>query len=114
MFSFLISSLHGYNIFETYVNSTTIYSGVEITGGALRNNGLTGYIGMIDSTYSSLIRKYNVSTGIPELLGEYEHVPNNNFMDRFFFYGEYMVGYSNTTSSYNVYNESSFAFLGSH
>ena len=73
-----VVSLKGYTTFDQYANSLSLTSGGEITGGSTRKSGLVGYVAMIDSTSATVVKKYNLSTGNPVLMGQYGSSSNTS------------------------------------
>lgn len=73
-----VVSLKGYTTFDQYANSLSLTSGGEITGGSTRKSGLVGYVAMIDSTGATVVKKYNLSTGNPVLMGQYGSSSNTS------------------------------------
>lgn len=75
---------------------------------------MIGYVAIINSNGTQTIKKYDLSSGNAVYMGQYLGGSSTLKISRFFFYGDYMIGYANSSQTYNVYNESSYAFLGTH
>ncbi len=91
----LILRIEAYECINQYINSTTIVSGVTITAAITKNSGQVAYVAMTNSSNVNIIRKYDLSTGSPQLMGQYQTSSSNMKTEKLFIYGSYLIGYNN-------------------